>query len=386
MKRIQTLIYFSVASVAVVMIPFAPSYADGAKGEVIVRIGSVAPLTGPNAHLGKDNENGTRMAIEEANARNITIGGKRAKFELISEDDQGDPKTATMVAQKLADMHVNGVIGHLNSGTTIPAAKIYYDAGIPQISPSSTAAAYTQQGFKTAFRVVANDLQQGKVAGDFAIRRLGAKTVAIVDDATSYGQGLADEFEKAAKAGGARVATREHTTNSATDFMALLTRIRGKNVDLVFYGGMDAQSGPMLKQMKALGMSAKFLTGSGGRTAQLIKLAGDAAEGAFGSKAGLPVEKMPRGEAFKNAFEKKYGEIQNYAPYCYDAVNVMIEAMKEADSVDPEKYLPKLAKISYDGVTGKIEFDDKGDLKLGYVTVSEIKAGKWEALESVSGK
>ena len=378
--------FLLLGSIAVALVASAPNLAFGAGGEVLVRIGLVGPLTGSNAHLGKDNENGARMAIDEANARNLTLSGRKATFVLISEDDQGDPQTATTVAQKLVDLKVNGIIGHLNSGTTIPASKIYSDAGIPQISPSATAAAYTQQGFKTAFRVVANDLQQGKVAGDFATGALTAKTIAIVDDATSYGQGLADEFEKAVKTGGARVVTRDHTTNAATDFMAVLTRIKGKNVDLLFYGGMDAQSGPMLKQMKMLGVGAKFMTGSGGRTAQLIKLAGDAAEGAFGSKAGLPVESMPKGGAFKASFERKYGEIQNYAPYCYDAVNVMIEAMRKSDSADPERYLPELAKTSYNGVTGKIEFNDKGDLKVGYVTVSVVQGGKWEPLESVSGK
>src|SRR3954462_9693868 len=149
--------------------------------DMVVKIGHVAPTSGPQAHLGKDNENGARMAIDELNAKGVTIGGKKAKFELVAEDDAGDPKQGTAVANKLVDAKVNGVIGHLNSGTSIPASKVYSDAGIPQISPSATNPKYTQQGFKTAFRVCANDGQLGGTLGKYAATTLKAKTVAIID-------------------------------------------------------------------------------------------------------------------------------------------------------------------------------------------------------------
>ena len=351
-------------------------------GEIVVKIGTAAPLTGPQGHLGKDNENGTRMAIDDLNAQGVEIGGKKAKFELISEDDQSDPKTGTIVAQKLVDAGVNGVIGHFNSGVTIPASKIYYDAGIPQISPSSTNPKYTHQGFKTAFRVVANDIQQGTVDGEYAVKKLGAKRIAIIDDRTAYGQGLADEFEKAVKANGAEIVSREYTNDKATDFMAVLTIVKSKGADLLFYAGVDGQSGPMRKQMKRLAINAKFMTGSASCTPVFIKLAGDDAEGAYCSRAGVPVTKMPRGKAFQDRFNAKYGEIQNYAPYCYDAVNVLIAAMKAAGSAEPSKYLPELGKVEYDGVTAKISFDPNGDLKVASVTVFQDKNGKWEALET----
>ena len=354
-------------------------------GELVIRIGTAAPLTGPQAHLGKDNENGTRMAIDDANAAGVSIGGKKAKFELISEDDQADPKSGTIVAQKLVDAKVNGVIGHLNSGTSIPASKIYSDAGVPQITPSATNPKYTQQGFKTTFRVMANDVQQGKVDGEYAVKKLGAKKIAIIDDRSASGQGLADEFEKGAKGAGAQVVAREYTNDKANDFMAVLTNVKSKGADLIFYGGMDAQSGPMMKQIKTLGMQVKFLTGDGGSTPEFLKLAGAAAEGAYSSQAGVPLEKMPKGKEFNQRFTAKYGEIQNYSPYCYDAVNVMIEAMKKAGSADPEKYLPELSKVTYDGVTAKISFDAKGDLNGGSITVFQAKGGKWEALETVTG-
>ena len=359
---------------------------SSSKEAVIVKIGSVAPLTGPQAHLGADNANGARMAIEEVNATNPVIGGKPVRFQLISEDDQADPKTATIVAQKLVDGGVNGVIGHLNSGATIPASKIYHDAGIPQISPSATAIPYTNQGFKTAFRVMTNDSQQGKVLGDFAVKDMGAKNIAIIDDRTAYGQGLADQFEKAAVAAGATVVGREYTTDKSTDFLAILTSIKGKNPDLVFYGGMDAQAAPMAKQMSTLGMDAKLLGGDGMQSLEFIKLAGDASANATASSPGLPLEKMPGGKEFVDRFTKKYGKIQIYAPYAYDATMTMIEAMKQADSVEPKKYLPVLAKIQRDGVTGKISFDTKGDIQGGAVTLYRVKDKDWAPLEVKGGE
>jgi len=357
----------------------------GADGEQVVRIGSVAPLTGPQSHLGKDNENGARMAIDDLNARGVTIGGKKVKLELISEDDQTDPKTATIVAQKLVDQKVNGVVGHLNSGTSIPASKIYADAGIPQISPSATAIAYTAQGFKTAFRVMTNDLQQGKVLGEYAVKKMGAKKIAIIDDRTAYGQGLADEYEKAAKAAGAKIVAREYTTDRSTDFLAILTTIKGKKPDVVFYGGMDVQGAPMVKQMHSLGLQAKFLGGDGIQMAEFVKIAATSAEDVTASSPGLPIDKMPGGKEFNERFTAKYGKIQNYAPYAYDAVMIMVAAMEKAGSAEPAKYLPELAKITYQGVTGPISFDEKGDIKGGAVTLYRVHNGEWEALETMGG-
>ena len=351
---------------------------------VVVKIGQVSPLTGPQAHLGKDNDNGARLAIEEFNAKGMTIGGAKVKFELMSEDDQADPKTGTIVAQKLVDARVAGVIGHLNSGTSIPASKLYLDAGIPQISPSATAVEYTAKGYKTTFRLMANDAQQGKVLGEHAVQA-GAKKIAIIDDRTAYGQGLADEFEKAAKAAGAAIVGREYTTDKATEFRAILTNVKARQPDLVFFGGMDAQAGPMVAQMKSLAIKAKFLGGDGAQSQEFIKLAGAAAEGAVASSPGLPLDKMPGGKGFTERFTAKYGQIQIYAPYAYDATMTLIEAMQRANSAEPAKYLPELAKTSRQGVTGPIAFDEKGDLRSGPITLYVVKRGKWETLETVGG-
>ncbi len=355
-------------------------------GELLVKIGHAAPLTGIQAHIGKDNENGVRLAIEEANAAGIVIGGQKIRFQLLSEDDQADPKTGTIVAHKLTDAEINGMIGHLNSGTTIPASRVYHDAGIPQISPSATNPKYTRQGFKSAFRTMANDEQQGKLLGEFATGQLAAKRIAIIDDRTAYGQGLADEFEKSAKANGAIIVAREFTTDKSTDFRAILTAIKGKQPDVLFFGGMDPQGGPLMRQIKSLGITAIFLGGDGIYTPEFIKLAGDAAEGAYGSLPGVPLEKMPSGIAFRDKYKARYNrDIQLYAPFCYDAVNIMIEAMKRADSVKPERYLPELAKTDYDGVTTRIMFDEKGDLKGGAITLYQVRNGKWEVAETLAG-
>lgn len=354
--------------------------------ELVVKIGASAPLTGPQAHIGKDNENGTRMAIEDANAKGLSIGGKKVRFELLSEDDQTDPKAATIVAQKLVDAKVNGVIGHMNSGTTIPASRIYSDNGIPQISPSATAVAYTAQGFKTAFRVMANDAQQGKVLGEFAAKNLGAKKIAVLDDRTAYGQGIADEFVKSAQASGAEIVSRQYTTDKAIDFAAVLTSIKGKHADLVFFGGMDPQGAPMVKQLRALGMKTQFMMGDGGYTPKLIENAGAAAEGVYASLPGVPLDRMPSGRDFAARYEAKYQQpIQLYAPYCYDAVNVMIAAMQQAGSAEPAKYLPELGKVVHDGVTAKIAFDEKGDLKGGAITMYQVREGKWQVIETIGG-
>ena len=362
-------------------IALAVAFSGAALAQEVVKIGHVAPISGAIAHLGKDNENGARFAIEELNAKGISIGGKKVKFELLAEDDAADPKQGTAAAQKLADQKVSGVIGHLNSGTSIPASKIYSDAGIPQISPSATNPKYTRQGYKTTFRVVADDVHLGGTLGRYAVQKLNAKTIAVVDDRTAYGQGVADEFEKAAKAAGATIVGREFTTDKATDFTAILTTIKGKKPDVVFFGGMDAVAGPMIKQMKALGLNAKFMGGDGICTGELFKLSGDtmADNQVYCAEAGGvegPQEKVLND--FKVKFKKRFNaDVQIYAPYVYDAVNVMVAAMVKANSSDPAKYLPVLAKTSdYKGVTGNIGFDEKGDVKNGALTLHSYKAGQ----------
>ncbi|MEH3086693.1 MAG: branched-chain amino acid ABC transporter substrate-binding protein [Xylophilus ampelinus] len=348
--------------------------------EQVVKIGHVGPITGPDAHMGKDNENGARMAIDELNAKGVTVAGKKLKFQLLAEDDAADPKQATAAATKLVDAKVAAVIGHLNSGTTIPASKIYSDAGIAQVSPSATNPKYTQQGFKTAFRVVANDAQLGNVLGQYAVKTLGAKNIAVIDDRTAYGQGVAEEFAKGVKAAGGTVVANQYTNNKATDFNAILTSIKAKKPDVVFFGGMDAVGGPMLRQMKQLGITSKFMGGDGICTGSLPGLAGAGLgeDQVVCAEAGGVQESEKKGmDDFKAAYKKRFGiDVVYNAAYAYDATNAVVAAMQKAGSWEPAKYLPELAKISYKGVTGNIAFDPKGDLKDGTLTLYTYKGGQ----------
>lgn len=356
--------------------------------DMVVKIGHVGPTSGAIAHLGKDNENGARMAIDELNAKGVTIGGKKVKFELLAEDDAADPKQGTAVAQKLVDSKVNGVIGHLNSGTTIPASKIYSDAGIPQISPSATNPKYTRNGYKTAFRVVADDVHLGGTLGRYAVKELKGKSIAVIDDRTAYGQGVAEEFSKAAKAAGGNIVETQFTNDKATDFTAILTAIKAKKPDIVFFGGMDAVAGPMLRQMKQLGIEAKYMGGDGICSSGLPKLAAGAmsdGQVVCAEAGGVDAGGKPAMDKFYADYKKKYGsDVQVYAPYVYDALNVMVAAMVKAGSADPAKYLPVLAKTDgYKGVTGNISFDNKGDIKNGALTLYTYKGDKREQIAVV---
>ncbi len=349
-----------------------------------VKIGHVAPLTGGIAHLGKDNENGARLAVDEANAAGIKIDGKGVKFTLIAEDDQADPKVGTTVAQKLVDAKVNGVVGHLNSGVTIPASAVYNQAGIPMISGSATNPKLTEQGFKNVFRVVGRDDQQGPAIASYLAAEKKPKLVAVVDDATAYGEGIANEVEKTLKAANVKVLPREKGTDKTTDWKAVLTKLRGRKPDAVFYGGMDATGGPLLKQGRELGIKAVFAFGDGACTDKMKELAGEAAEGLLCSQAGIPPQAASK--KFLDAYKKKFNsEPILYSPFTYDATNMLIEAMKKANSVDPAKYLPELQKISYTGATGPIQFDDKGDRKDAEITIFTMKGGKIEPLAVVKG-
>ncbi|MHA4871359.1 branched-chain amino acid ABC transporter substrate-binding protein [Duganella sp. PWIR1] len=359
-----------------------------AQAEDIIKIGHVAATSGPIAHLGKDNENGARMAVEQLNAKGVVIGGKKYKIVMQAEDDAADPKQATTVAQKLVDAKVQGVIGHETSGTSIPASRIYYDAGIPQITPSASSPQYTRQRYNTTFRNIANDEQLGPALARYAMQNMQAKRIAVVDDRTAYGKGLVDEFSKTVKrsgaASGASIVSTQYTNDKATDMTAILTAIKATKPDLIFFGGMDAVAAPMLRQMKQLGFPIKFMGGDGMCSDSVPRLAGEGMSDGqvICAEAGGVEPSQEKGMAdFRMAYKKKYGiEVQTYAPYTYDALMTMVAAMQQAGSPDPVKYLPVLAKIKYKGVTGTIAFDARGDVQDGVLTIFTFKDGKRQKL------
>lgn len=346
----------------------------------VVKIGHVAPMSGGQAHYGKDNANGSMMAVEDLNKQNIVIAGKKIKFELLAEDDAADPKQGTAVAQKLCDAKVAGVVGHLNSGTTIPAAKIYNDCGIPHVTGAATNPNLTKPGYKTTYRIIANDNSLGAGLAVYAADTMKLKTVAVIDDRTAYGQGVAEVFKKTAAAKGMKVVDEQFTTDKATDFMAILTAIKSKKPDAIFYGGMDAQAGAMLRQMDQLSMSnVKFFGGDGICTSEIIKIASGAKslDGVVCAEGGASIAKMPGGTAWKARYDAKYpGQFQIYSPFTYDATFVLVDAMKRANSTDPKVYTPKLLETNFKGVTANIAFEPNGELKNPSMTLSTYKGGK----------
>jgi branched-chain amino acid transport system substrate-binding protein len=353
--------------------------AGAAAAQDVVRIGQVGPVSGDQAHNGKDEQNGARMAVEDLNKRGVTLGGKKVKFELVAEDDAADPKQGTAAATKLCDQKVNGVVGHLNSGTTLPASKIYHQCGLPQITASATNPAYTKQGFDTTFRLLANDNALGAGLALYAADALKLKRVAVIDDRSAYGQGVAEVFKKSAQARGIQIVSEQFTNDKATDFMSILTAIKAKNPDAIFYGGMDSQAGPMLRQVDQLGLNVKFFGGDGICTQKLTELAAGAKTlgNVVCAQGGASLAKMPGGPEWKKRYDAEFpGEFQIYSPYSYDAVMVLADAMKRANSADPKVYLPFLGKTNYKGVTTTVQFEADGELKNPAMTFYAYKDGK----------
>jgi branched-chain amino acid transport system substrate-binding protein len=352
--------------------------------DTVVKIGHVGPMSGGQAHYGKDNENGVRMAIEDLNAQGVTIGGKKVKFEIQAEDDAADPKQGTAAAQKLCDAKVAGVVGHLNSGTTIPASKVYNDCGIPHVTGAATNPNLTKPGYNTTYRIIANDNALGAALALHAADKLKLKRVAIIDDRTAYGQGVAEVFKKTAAAKGVTIVDEQFTNDKATDFMAILTAIKAKKPDAIFFGGMDPQAGPMLRQMEQLGLdNVKYFGGDGICTEKLIELSSGAKplRNVICAEGGSSIDKMPGGKAWKAKYDKKYpNQFQVYSPYTYDATFVLVDAMKRANSTDPKKYIPELKKANFKGVTANIAFEPNGEMKNAATTLYTYKDGKKAAL------
>lgn len=360
----------------------------GAQAQERVRIGFMSPITGPQAGYGTDNRDGAALAIKELNAKGVKIGGKPVIFELDVNDDVADPRQGVQVAQALVDKKVRFVLGPYNSGVTMPASRVFSDGGVVVLTVASNPRITQQPNQSNLFRIGATDNQLGAKMAVYAAQDLKVKTVAVIDDRTAYGQGVADEFEKGVKAAGGKVVGREFTNDKATDFTAILTSLKGKKPDVVFFGGMDAVAGPMLRQMKQLGIEAKFMGGDGICTAELPKLsAGTISDSQVvcAEAGGVEGESKKSLDAFKTKFKDKYKvDVQIYAPYVYDAVNVMVDAMVKAKSADPKVYLPVLAKTSdYKGVTGTIAFDAKGDIKNGALTLYTYKGGNREQIAVV---
>ena len=353
--------------------------------EQVIKIGHIGPVSGPQAHFGKDDENGVRMAIDDLNAKGIQIGGKKVKFQIVAEDDAADPKQGTAASQKLCDEKVAGAVTFVNSGVAIPSSKVFHDCGIPMITGAATNPDLTKPGWNTTYRVIANDNALGAALANYTAHTLKLKSVAVIDDRTPYGQGLATVYQQNAEKLGIKVVANEFTNDKATDFQAILTSIKAKKPDAIFYGGMYGQAGPMLRQMQQLGMGkTKLFGGDGICIMELAKLAAGAKtlENVVCADGGASLAKMPGGIEWKKRYDAKYpGQFQVYSPYFYDGVMLLADAMQRAGSWDPKVYIPFLQKADYKGVTSHIQFEANGEMKNPSYTLSRYVKGVKTAMD-----
>ena len=367
----------------------AQATAHSADKPLVVRIAHGGPVSGPIAALGKDEENGVRMAIDELNARKLQIGGRPVQWKLEAGDDIGDPGQAAALAQRFCDKKVAGVVGHLQSGTTLPAAKIYNDCNIPNITPAATNTSITEAGYDASFRVIANDKAMVDALLDYAVKHRGIKRVAIIDDRTAYGQGIVKLFEAAAAERDVQIVDKQYTSDKATQFAPILTAIKGHKPDAIFFGGMDAQAGPILRQMSQLAMNQTQFLGGDAQCSERLPVMADKApalKNVVCVMSGSSLAKMPGGTAWKQKYDQRFpGQYQVYSPYAYDATMVLAQAMLRADSAQVEAYLPRLRQSHYEGVTGTIEFDSQGELQNPRVTLFGYASGERKELQ-VSGQ
>lgn len=355
---------------AVLLALSAGVYAD----DLVVKIGHSGPLSGSNAFAGKDNENGVRLAIEELNRKKIAVSGKTVKFELQSEDDQCDPKSGVSVAQKFVDSGVKFVMGPYCSGVAIPASRVYSNDDV-MMSTVGTNPKVTQGGYKNLYRIVAGDSQIGSSMAAYAAKVLKVKSVGVIDDRTAFGQGVAEEFVKEAKSLGLNVVGQEFTTDKATDFTAILTNLKAKKPEVIFFGGYAPQAAPMVRQMKQLALSAKLLGGDTLCSPEMGKLGGEAVNDVvFCAQGGSILDKTTDGPAFKAKYKKRFNlDADVYAVSFFDQMMFVGESMQKANSVDPVKVGAEMHKSSYKGVAGTYAYDDKGNMKQAPVTVYNYK-------------
>lgn len=344
--------------------------------QVTVKIGVVAPMSGALAYYGKDIANGAQIAVDELNSDHFTIGGKRARFELVIEDDKASPDEGKAAATRLIDADVAAVFGHFNSGVSIAAAPLYAQAGIPQLSVS-TNPKYTRMGLKTAFRLTADDIQQGATLARLITEKLRAKSLYVVDDRTLFGAGIADEVDRTVKARKLQM-LRESVDPKSAKYAELAQRIKEANADTVFFGGDEAGGLPLLKAVRSAGSSARFVVADAMCDASTIKGAqGSADANYYCTVAGVPPSWLSSGIGFMEMYKTKFGAPGAYSTLSYDGIHVLAQAMQQAGSAKPETYLPVLAKGSFSGkIQGSIEFDNKGDIKDGTVVIYQSIGGQ----------
>lgn len=375
----KTLIYVFAASVIVwLTLSGCAKKTDPTEDTAPIKIGHVSPLTGNQAETGIDQKRGAELAVAELNEAGGILG---RKIELVAYDDKADPKEANSAAKKLsADSAVVAVVGHLNSGCSIPASKIYHDNGLAMITPVSTSDTLTQHGFENVFRVCIRNSDQGSAAARFAITELGKTRFYILDDKSAYGAGIAGEFEKAAKTLGGTIVGRDSITEGDVDFRGILTKLQGKAIDFIYFGGMYPEGSLLLKQAKELGVDAPFLSGDGMFSTKLTEIAGPSAEGTIVTHIAPLEAKNEKAKEFFSAFRTKFGEdVKVYAPLSYDCVKIIAAAMERAGTTERADIIRELHSptFAYDGVLGTTRFDEHGDTLNKNPYFYKVQSGKF---------
>ncbi len=345
------------------------------KKDDVIQIGIAGPMTGDQAKMGMDFKNGAALAVEEWNGRGGVLG---KRLELIISDDQHDPKQAVSVANKMVNQGVVGVIGHFNSSCSIPASDVYNRAGIPMITPGSTNPQLTEKGYRNVFRVCGRDDQQGNVGAKYVSQVLKLKRVAVLHDKTTYGQGLADEFRRFL--GDVAVVYYGGIVQGDKDFKMILTAVKNKGPELIFFGGIYPEAGLLVKQAKELGLNAPFMSGDGTIDAKFIEIAGPAsAEGTLLTFSPDP-NNIPSAKSFLEHYRAKFGEVGPYSIYAYDATNILLTAIREAKSTEGKLIADTLHAMEFEGALGKLRFDAKGDVTVSPYVVWITRNGKFEEI------
>jgi branched-chain amino acid transport system substrate-binding protein len=365
-----------------VVAAFALAALSGTAGAQEIVMGAAGPTSNAEALFGTTWMNGMELAVRGANAAG-GINGR--KVTLRREDDGGDPKQGTLIAQKYCDdSAVLGVVANFNSGVTIPSSDVYHRCGLAQVTNSSNPRV-TQAGYKNLFRPIANDLMQGAAPATYALENLKSKTAAIVHDKQAFGQGVADVFRQTFTKGGGKVSSFSGVTATDVDFSALITSIRSENPDVVYYGGTLPAVALFLKQMRELGVKAQFFAADPAFIKDFIASAGPAnAQGAIVSFQAPPYDSSEALKKFAADYKAAFNEEPGpYSAYGYMEASVLIDAMKRAGTpLTREKIVAELPKTDMESLLGRVSFDEKGELKQPFVFLYSVKGNDFTLVRS----
>lgn len=362
------------------------SSASGGTGQVI-KIATQSPLSGSSATSGEAIELGAKLKVEDAKEEFKKLG---YDLQFVPYDDQGDPKKGAANAQLIAsDAQILGVVGHLNSGVAIPSSEVYEKNNIVMVSPSNTATAVTDRGLKTVNRICARDDFQGPAGADYAMKTLNAKKIFVIDDKTAYGSGLAKEFGDAVKKNGGTLAGTESITVGEKDFSGVLNKVKASNADLIFFGGLYAEGGLIVKQARDKGITAPILGGDAIDSKSMVDIAGTSIVDTYFTSVAADVTKTAEGKKFADAYKQKFNkDVEGYSAYGYDSAGVLLQGLKDAIAANGNK-LPSRQQVAesvrkiqdYQGVVTKVGFDSKGDNKFAKVYIYKFDGAKYPGVQ-----